>query len=350
MYAPLPPTSTPDCTVEEAAPRSGSPREYPLARRPAARRRAKPGTVSVVIPTYNGSEFIAAALESVLRQTRKPDQVIVADDGSRDHTVEIVDRFRRRHCDRISLCIHPAGVNRGIAATYQLATAHTGGDYLAFLEQDDRWPADHLERRLQVLDDKPEVGAVFCPYRVVAAAMAGWEMRLRQRILARRLPKDEAFDNFGNLIGFNNVATLSCLVARRALVTNTPPPPPDIPMYFFDWWTLCHLSARAPFYYDPQSKVAWRVSPASALGSVAFDDLRTMVAVFLRALYSSLLHDRALSPQHRRLVRRHAASLPHLVALYHDPGVGTAARFLAVDPRWAIRCFASLLVNSVKHG
>lgn len=311
-------------------------------------RPAAPGTVSVIIPSYNGSRFVGRAIESVLRQTHAPDQIIVADDGSRDDTLGIIEKFRRRSQGRLILLGHPSGGNRGIAETYQLAISKADGEYLAFLEQDDRWPADHIARKLAIFDSRPGVGVVFSPYRVVGSNLAGWEMRLRQRLLTHRLPKREAFDNFRHLIDMNNVATLSCVVARRDLVQRVPAPP-TIPMYFFDWWMFCHLSTRAPFLYDHRSSVSWRVSRRSALGAVSFGDLRVMVADFLRVLYRSLLDDEGLSAKHRAMLSRHVASLPHFVALFTDPRPGTAARFLAADPVWATRCLASLLVNSVKH-
>jgi glycosyltransferase involved in cell wall biosynthesis len=114
---------------------------------------AKP-TVSVVIPVFNGERYVAAAISSVLDQTRAPDEVIVVDDGSSDATPAVLASFG----SRITVISQPNGggadaTNRGVAAA--------AGDVLCFLDADDLWEPPKLAIQMDWLSTQPETEAVF---------------------------------------------------------------------------------------------------------------------------------------------------------------------------------------------
>src|SRR5436309_2285924 len=102
--------------------------------------------VSVIIPTWNGAAFIGEAIDSVLRQTHRPLEVIIVDDGSTDGTPELVRRF----ADRVRLVEQP---NAGTATARNtgLATAHW--ENAAFLDHDDLWIPTKLQRQLAVVQN-----------------------------------------------------------------------------------------------------------------------------------------------------------------------------------------------------
>lgn len=88
-------------------------------------------TVSVVIPTYNRKNFLLACLDSVAKQTCKPDEVIIVDDGSSDGTLEAL-------ADRSDLQVVQQR-NFGPGAARNLGAAQAASDYIAFLDSDDLW-------------------------------------------------------------------------------------------------------------------------------------------------------------------------------------------------------------------
>ncbi|GAA4029464.1 hypothetical protein GCM10022409_12100 [Hymenobacter glaciei] len=93
---------------------------------------------SVVIPTYNRAGFIGATLDSVLAQTFPHLEILVVDDGSKDNTAEVVGRYadpRLRYYPK-------ENAERGVARNYGLARAQ--GEYVLFLDSDDRFHANHL--------------------------------------------------------------------------------------------------------------------------------------------------------------------------------------------------------------
>jgi glycosyltransferase involved in cell wall biosynthesis len=107
---------------------------------------------SVIMPVRNGARFIAAALASVLPQLAGDDEVLVVDDASTDatrETVAAVDDPRLRVL---------AGLGRGVSAARNLGLAAASGDFVAFLDHDDMWPAGRHAVLMRALAAAPAYG------------------------------------------------------------------------------------------------------------------------------------------------------------------------------------------------
>jgi glycosyltransferase involved in cell wall biosynthesis len=111
-------------------------------------------TVSVIIPCHNDEAYLAEALQSVLDQTLAPDEIVVIDDGSTDHSAEVAQGFGAR----IRLVSQE---NQGIGAARNRGVAASSGEIIAFLDADDLWPADSLASRLSRLAGEPRADCVF---------------------------------------------------------------------------------------------------------------------------------------------------------------------------------------------
>ena len=106
--------------------------------------------VSIITPTYNCAAFIARTIESVLAQTYQNWEMIIVDDRSQDNTREIVDDYMRRD-SRIKY--HLLDVNSGAAVARTTAMRLASGAYMAFLDSDDIWMPDKLERQIKWMQD-----------------------------------------------------------------------------------------------------------------------------------------------------------------------------------------------------
>ena len=95
-------------------------------------------TVAVVIPAYNIDPFITRAIESVLAQTHKPDQIIIVDDGSTDATAERIHQFG----SQIQYIHQP---NAGLSAARNTGIKAAETEWIAFLDGDDYWLPGKLE-------------------------------------------------------------------------------------------------------------------------------------------------------------------------------------------------------------
>lgn len=105
--------------------------------------------VSVVMPAYNAEAYIEAAVRSVLRQTWTDFELIVVDDVSQDATAEIVEQLAEED-SRIILLRNPK--NSGVSASRNSGVAHANGEWIAFLDSDDLWREDKLEKQLALLE------------------------------------------------------------------------------------------------------------------------------------------------------------------------------------------------------
>jgi glycosyltransferase involved in cell wall biosynthesis len=111
-------------------------------------------TVSVIMPAFNASLFIEEAIDSVLAQTCKDWELIVVDDGSTDETAAILTR---KHDPRISV-IRQA--NAGVSAARNAALDVAAGEFVTFMDADDRLPAEALMLRIGYLQTNPAVDIV----------------------------------------------------------------------------------------------------------------------------------------------------------------------------------------------
>ena len=110
--------------------------------------------ISTIVPVYNGERYLAAALESALGQRYRPIELVVVNDGSTDGSAEV----SRKYAGQVRYFHQPhAGAGRARNAGVDLAT----GAYFAFLDADDLWPPDRLERQMEALDADGSLDIVY---------------------------------------------------------------------------------------------------------------------------------------------------------------------------------------------
>lgn len=114
-------------------------------------------TFAVIITNYNYKAFVAEAIESALAQTRLPDQIIVVDDGSKDGSQDFL-RERYGNDQRITLIMDENG---GQLVAFQRGLAATNAEVTCFLDADDHWQPDYLQKIGQTFDARPDVDFVF---------------------------------------------------------------------------------------------------------------------------------------------------------------------------------------------
>jgi glycosyltransferase involved in cell wall biosynthesis len=112
------------------------------------------GGVSVVVPCFNCQAYVGEALDSILRQTRKPDEINVVDDGSTDASAAEIARFGAH-------VRYVRQDNQGIGAARNRGIAMSTGALIAFLDADDLWPADSLAARMDPMARDAALAASF---------------------------------------------------------------------------------------------------------------------------------------------------------------------------------------------
>ena len=111
------------------------------------------GLVSVIIPNYNYAQYLREAIDSVLAQTYPNVEIIVVDDGSTDGSKEILNSYG----DRIRAFFQQ---NQGVSAARNFGVSMSRGDFIAFLDADDAWLSEKIERQLALFVEDGELGLV----------------------------------------------------------------------------------------------------------------------------------------------------------------------------------------------
>jgi glycosyltransferase involved in cell wall biosynthesis len=158
---------------------------------------------SVVIPAYNAARHIGEALDSVFAQTFNDYEVIVVNDGSPD-TVEL-EKLLQHHMHRI---VYIRQQNNGPGGARNAAIMRSTGEYIAFLDSDDKWLPEHLADMMNVLRGDPTLDLVY------ADAVNFGDPTLAGRTSMEMNPP-EGVPNFESLIEEKCSVICSCAVARR---------------------------------------------------------------------------------------------------------------------------------------
>lgn len=110
--------------------------------------------VSVIVPVYNCGKYLAEAIESIWGQTYRPLEIIVVDDGSTDNSAEVANRFK-------GSVLYICQEHSGPGASRNKGIGLAEGEFLAFLDADDRWLKDKLSLQIEAFHEDPSLAMVF---------------------------------------------------------------------------------------------------------------------------------------------------------------------------------------------
>jgi glycosyltransferase involved in cell wall biosynthesis len=141
-----------------------------------------PPLISVIIPVHNRADLVDRAITSVLSQSFTDFELIIVDDGSTDDTAGAISRFRD---ERIRLLVH--GTNQGASAARNTGVKAASGRYCAFLDSDDYWLPNKLEKQLAFMQQGSMQGPISCThYHITTRYHPQGEVRGQPRTLTFR--------------------------------------------------------------------------------------------------------------------------------------------------------------------
>lgn len=180
--------------------------------------------VSVIVPSYNCGHFIAHAIDSILGQTVEPEQIIVVDDGSTDETELVVRRYKHARIEYIKQ------THAGVAAARNTGLNAARCEFVTFLNADDRWGPELIERLHGFLAEEPTAVCAFSNFvlfkhetgKIVRDQFQSYP-ELRRPVLLRdvptafaRIPRERAFSA---LVVCNEIpAYTQVMMFRRASI------------------------------------------------------------------------------------------------------------------------------------
>ena len=114
--------------------------------------------ISCVVPVFNGERYLGETLDSILAQTYQPLEIIVVDDGSTDRTARVANNYGQR-------IRYMWQTNAGEAAARNRGLRAVHGEFVAFLDADDLWHSEKLERQISRFRERPEIALCFTWFR-----------------------------------------------------------------------------------------------------------------------------------------------------------------------------------------
>jgi glycosyltransferase involved in cell wall biosynthesis len=225
--------------------------------------------VSVVIPTYNRGELLRETIDSVLAQTYHDFEIIVVDDGSTDNTAQLLTRYQ----DDVRL-VYRAHKNCGVAATRNHGIRLARGEFLAFLDSDDRWLPQKLERQLQFADAHPEYGLIATE---ISSFNKRGAVKAQNKTATYRIKNGHVVEH----LLFGNWIQTSTVLARRECVQAVGGFDEEVGQFGEDWLTWMRIAARSAIYFMPEPLVEYRIheeSLTSHLPEAQYESLMKILA------------------------------------------------------------------------
>jgi glycosyltransferase involved in cell wall biosynthesis len=260
------------------------------------------GLVSIVIPTRRGAPYIGQTLASIERQTYAPWEVIIVEDGSDDGTQAIVEDFRRR-CPSNDVRFFRNDRNYGASYSRNVAFAKSRGEYIALVDNDDRWLPDHLAHSVAALRNS----AVDIVYSTVLMIEDGTET-----LLGLWGPDPHETVEFPHGMFRRNFVTPSATVMRRQVLVDVGAWDTDL-RYCEDagFWMRC-IVAEKKFLHLGGCSCLYRKNHAGATTQKMCGTLEEFATIVERYLDIPGLHRRdcirSVSKAYARAAQCHAQS------------------------------------------
>lgn len=164
--------------------------------------------ISVIMPTFRAAATIRDSIESVLAQTEENWELIIVDDAGGDETGEIAEAFADSD-NRIRVLTNPE--NKGIAASRNAAIAEARGEFLAFLDSDDFWREDKLEKQTHLMErENAVISYTATSYVNVAGQASKYTLAAAERLTHKQLLR-------------RNLMSCSSVMVRRDAMIPFPP-------------------------------------------------------------------------------------------------------------------------------
>jgi glycosyltransferase involved in cell wall biosynthesis len=160
--------------------------------------------VSVAMCTFNGERFVGAQLESILNQTRPPDEIIICDDASKDATVDLMRKIAAKSDTRVHIIENKE--NLGYLENFESAIKRTTGDVIFLSDQDDVWFPDKVATMIVPFSQNPDVVLTYSDALLTDAELRPSGATVFGRRKGMQLQKTPTVRQLGRAVGFNGPA------------------------------------------------------------------------------------------------------------------------------------------------
>ena len=234
--------------------------------------------ISVALAAYNGAEYIAGQIKSLLDQTLPPDEIIVSDDSRDEKTFNALPRDPRIHYIKNS--------NRpGVAGNFENAIAHCRGEYIFLCDQDDVWEADKIQKMAAALANDPALDGVFCNSALVNENLEPlnktlWNLRRFTPDMQKRIAAGEVLQVF-----LKRVTLSSHNIAFKRRMLEKLLPFPELSPFYPDTFIALLIAAAGKWQALPETLTLYRIHSSNESAPVQGAVASAKKARKLRAAY-----------------------------------------------------------------
>lgn len=217
--------------------------------------------VSIALCTYNGERYLEQQLDSYIRQSTQPNELVVVDDASSDSTFTILREFAERAPFRVEL--HRNQSNLGVTANFEKALSLCRGDIIFPSDQDDVWHADKITKFLPAFS-RPETHVVACDVELVDGDLRPLHRTLWDAVKFGPQDVDQVRSGgaFEALVQRNFAAGMAMALRSSFLVKALPIPP----SWIHDGWIAMAAAVEGGIDVVPQRLVSYRLHGKNVVG------------------------------------------------------------------------------------
>lgn len=207
--------------------------------------------ISIIMPAYNAERYLNEAVESVLGQTNSLWELLIVDDNSHDRTAQVAQEYQKRDC-RIRYIKNE--VNAGASESRNRGVREARGEWIAFLDSDDRWMPEKLEMQLRYAKEQnAEFVFTGSAFMDESGEKLDYYLSVPQQIAYRQLLKQ-------------NLISCSSVLIKRELLLQNPMPAGDMHEDFATWLSILKKTGINAYGLD-QPLLIYRISSNSKSGN-----------------------------------------------------------------------------------
>lgn len=225
--------------------------------------------VSILIPCYNSEKFIGEAIRSAFHQSYSQLEVIVVDDGSTDESLACAKRLKNNNFPDLIVLSHPDRANYGVSTSRYRAFMEASGKYVAFLDADDQFELEKIEKQVMLLQQFPDV--VLCHTGITVFGDQS-QVSAHEGYFGRYPAEPYNFRQCSDYLRRNRICNSSVMV-KTDILRKVPFAMPQLFQYE-DWicWSL--VSAHGKFIFLDEKLTRYRIHGKSATAAVMQNPLR----------------------------------------------------------------------------
>ncbi len=259
---------------------------------------ARSPILSIIVPAYNAERTVLKTIESVQKQTFSDFELILINDGSTDHTLELLDTVKD---PRLKIYSYQNG---GVSVARNRGIAHAKGEFIAFLDTDDLWTSDKLELQVAALQQHPEAGVAY-----------SWTYFMDEQGKSFHADEPITFegDVYAELLAGYFLRSGSNSLIRRQALESVGEFDPTL-THGEDWELSLRLAAHWPFIVVPKPQILYRQTSDSASSKIEVmeKDILSVIEKAFRAapLEFQPLKNQSLANLHQFLAHLYLTRIP----------------------------------------